>query len=372
MKKIKFLPIIVIIVISLLIIGIGCGKEAPAEEETTVEEAPAEEETAAEEETTVEEAPAEEETAAEEEFIPEEENLIYSDELEATFGAVPDVAEGTVMGAVMKNLANEFWLQLDAGYQEGASNYGIRVDTQATRTETDYTLQLAITEAMFTEGYDAFILSPLSNENLDSVVAEIKAAGLPIVNVNCEFISDADVFLGVLQLDVGHLAGEYLGQVMGGKGKLAILEGVPGTYTSDSRVYGCKEIIESKYPDIEIVTIQPADYEREKGMNVTANILTANPDINAIFGANDNMALGAIEALRTMDMIDDVIVIGVDGTASAYESIEKGELTGTIDQFPAMCGEIAIEVAIRMLGGQVMPRVIATPIEMIDSSNIGQ
>lgn len=356
MKKIKFLPIIAIIVISLLIIGIGCDKEAPAEEETTVEE-----------------APAEEETAAEEEFVPEEtEDLIYSDELEATFGAIPDVAEGTVMGAVMKNLANEFWLALDAGYQKGASNYGIKVDTQATRSETDYTMQLGIAEAMFTQGYDAFILSPLSNENLDSIVADIKAEGLPIVNVNCEFISDADTFLGVLQLDVGHLAGEYLGQVMGGKGKLAILEGVPGTYTSDSRVYGCKEIIESKYPDIEIVTIQPADYEREKGMNVTANILTANPDINAIFGANDNMALGAIEALRTMDMIDDVIVIGVDGTASAYESIEKGELTGTIDQFPAMCGEIAIDVAVRMLGGQVMPRVIATPIEMIDSSNIEQ
>ena len=106
-------------------------------------------------------------------------------------------------------------------------------------------------------------------------------------------------------------------------------------------------------------------------MDVATNILNANPDLDAIYGCNDNMALGAVEALRTMGKLDDVLVIGIDGTGGAYESVAKGELTGTIDQFPMRTGEIAMEVLLRLLDGQDIPRVVSTPIEMIDSSNIG-
>jgi len=294
---------------------------------------------------------------------------ISYDQLEAKFGPVPSPTPGITIGAVFKNLANEFWVALEQGYQNKAKEYGIQVDCQATRSETDLDAQLSILETMIGKGYKGYLLSPLSNENLNSAVAKIKATGLPIVNVNCEFIADADVFVGSMQLDIGRLAGEYIGQKLGGKGKVAIIEGVPGSYTSTCRVSGFKEVIQAKYPGIEIVASQPADYEREKGMNVAMNILTAHPDLDAIYGCNDNMALGAVEALRTVGKLGKVLVIGIDGTKQAYESIAKGELTGTIDQFPMKTGEIAMEVLLRLLGGQHIPRVVSTPIKMIDSSN---
>jgi len=297
---------------------------------------------------------------------------ISYDQLGTKFGPVPVPPTDTVIGSLEKNLANEFWIALEDGYKNKAEEYGIKIYSQATRTETDLAGQLAILEAMMSKDYNGYLLSPLSNENLDTAVTQIKAKGLHIVNVNCEFVSDADVFVGSMQLDIGRLAGEYIGEKMGGKGKVAIIEGVPGSYTSTSRVAGFKEVIKSKYPDIEIVASQPADYEREKGMNVATNMMSANPDLDAIYGCNDNMALGAVEALRTMGKLGDVLVIGIDGTAGAYESVTKGELNGTIDQFPMRTGEIAMEVLLRLIGGQDIPRVVSTPIKMIDLSNIAK
>lgn len=360
-----------ILIVSLLVLSVmaACQPAATPAESPKAEEA----KPAAPAEEVSEEKPAEEQAAEAEEFNPDlNPDKISFDQLEAEFGPVPAPPDGTTIGSVMKNLANEFWIALDDGYQNKAEEYGITVDSQATRTETDLQAQLAILEAMMSKDYDAYLLSPLSNENLDTVVPQIKAQGLPIVNVNCEFVSDADVFVGSMQLDIGRLAGEYVAEKLGGEGKVAIIEGIPGSYTSTSRVQGFREVIESNYPGIEIVASQPADYEREKGMNVATNILNANPDLDAIYGCNDNMALGAIEAVRTMGKLGEILVIGIDGTPGAYESVAKGELTGTIDQFPTRTGEIAVEVLFRLLEGQNIPRVVSTPIMMIDASNISE
>ena len=151
----------------------------------------------------------------------------------------------------------------------------------------------------------------------------------------------------------------------------AILEGVAGTFTSIQRVNGFMERI-ATYPDIEIVASVPADYEVEKGLNVATDILTANPDVAAIYCCNDNMALGAVEALRAQNLLGKVIVLGVDGTGDAYTSIAAGEMTATVDQFPAVNGAAAVEAAIRLLAGQDLPRVISTPIEVIDAANMAE
>ncbi len=307
-------------------------------------------------------------------FNPDEEKdtIAYQD-LAATYGDMSTLKlpEKVSLGSILKNQANEFWLMLGTGMTDAAAKYSATIDIQATRTETDTAGQLSIAETMIQNNYNALILSPLTNDCLDSAVATAKAAGIPVVNANCEYIKDCDVFVGGLQIQIGIKAADYIAEKIGKKGKVAILEGVAGTFTSIQRVNGFNQQIAS-YPDIQVVASVPADYETEKGLNVATDILTANPDIAALYCCNDNMALGAVEALRAQNLLGKVIVLGVDGTGDAYKSIAAGELTATVDQFPTDNGAAAVEVALRLLAGQKLPKVVSTPIEVVDAQNAAQ
>jgi ribose transport system substrate-binding protein len=309
-------------------------------------------------------------------FNPDTEtDSIPYDQLVNKYGPVPydKLPKGNlVFGSILKNLANEFWIMLGDGMTQFANESNIRIDMQASRTETDTAGQLAIAETMVQNKYQAMILSPLTNDNLNSAVATAKSRKIPVVNANCEYISACDTFVGGLQIEIGRKVAHYIAQKLGGKGKVAILEGVPGAFTSIQRLGGFKEVVSGNYPGIEIVASATGDYEMEKGMNVATDMLTQHPDINAFYACNDNMALGAIEALRAVNRVGQVLVIGVDGTSGAYDSIKKGELTATVDQFPVINGRAAVDAAIRLLAGQKLPKVVSTPIEVVDNSNRSQ
>lgn len=305
-------------------------------------------------------------------FNPDTEtDTIPYDELESKLGPTPQIDDVTV-GAILKNNANEFWLMLAAGMEEASSDLGVTsIDVQATRTETDTAGQLSIAETMLENDYKALLLSPLTNDNLDTAVKTALSKDTPVVNVNCEYIADCDTFVGGLQIEIGQKAADYIAEKIGGEGPVAILEGVPGTFTSIQRVNGFQEKIKD-YPDIEVVASQTANYEVEEGMNVASNILTQHPDIKAFYCCNDNMALGAVEALRAQDLVGKVVVVGVDGTGDAYKSIEAGEMTATVDQFPQVNGYAAVDVALRILDGQKVPKVVSTPIEVIGKDNMAE
>jgi ribose transport system substrate-binding protein len=303
-----------------------------------------------------------------------EKNAISYDQLESKFGPLPVGSvrgKNITMGVIMKNLANEFWIMLGDGITAEAKTDGIKIDMQASRTETDTAGQLAIAETMISNNYGALILSPLTNDNLSSAVDTARQKGIPIVNANCEYIADCNTFVGGRQIEIGTKAAEYIAKKLNGKGKVAILEGVPGTFTSIQRLAGFNQKIK-EFPGIEVVASAPADYEMEKGLNVTSNILTQHPNVNAIYACNDNMALGAVEALRAVNLVGKVVVTGADGTSGAYDSIKRGEMTATADQFPGINGKAAVDVAIRLMAGQKIPKVVSTPIEMVDKDNMNR
>lgn len=374
MKKILVVLLCVIFAFAM----IGCSNQTASTEESAVATESAAAVTTAAQKTAsaAQTAAAEPSASASEEttmsFNPDTEtdSIPYS-ELEAKFGPVPALEGDVTIGSILKNNANEFWLLLGDGMTKAGEEFGVQVDIQATRTETDTAGQLSIAETMLQNDYSALVLSPLTNDNLDSAVQTAIANGIPIVNCNCEYIADCDTFVGGLQIEIGRKAADYIAEKIGEKGKVAIIEGVPGTFTSIQRVAGFQENI-TKYSGIEVVASQPANYEVEEGMNVAANIITQNPDIAAIYCCNDNMALGAVEALRSANLLGKVIVVGVDGTGDAYKSIEAGELTATVDQFPADNGSAAVEVALRILGGQDIPKVVSTPIEVVDKDNMAE
>lgn len=308
-----------------------------------------------------------------EDFDPETfEDSIEYDEIEEKFGPVPidELPEGLAFGSLLPDLSNEFWSIAAEGEKAAAEAYGIKLDSQSAMNEVDYDAQLAMGEAMISKEYDAFLLSPLSDDCLTMVSEAAQNMGAPVVNVLGQQVKNANTYVGAMNYTVGVKAAEYAMEKLPDGGKAAIVMGQVGINVVTGRTNGFKDTLEGS--NLEVVAELPAEWNAENAMNLTIDLLSTTPDIDVIFCNNDNMALGVIEALRTVDKIGEIIVIGVDGTSDGYASIEKGELTATVDQFPYECGYYSVEMAIRFLAGQDIPRVVATPTACVDKDNMSE
>ena len=296
-----------------------------------------------------------------------EQDRIMWDKLEQTYGPVPKLT-GIRIGAVEKTLANEYWQLLAEGYRREAAKYGVTVDVQAAPNEADQSGQLAIAEAMLVRGYDVLLLSPITDVNLDPAVRRARALGVPVVNVDDALIADADVFVGCSQRDNGVHAARYIAERIG-QGKVAVITGPLSVWAARQRTEGFIDTVKS-FPGLQLVANVPADWDRQRALDVATDIIHRHPDIKAFYVNNDTMALGVVEAVKNAGLLGKVIVIGTDGIGAAYDSIRRGELTGTIDSFPVKTGRIAVEVALRLLGGQKLPRVVESPQALITLENI--
>ncbi|XWN32696.1 MAG: substrate-binding domain-containing protein [Devosia sp.] len=290
-------------------------------------------------------------------------------ELEDRFGPFKSPSEGTRVGGVSKTLINEYWRSLGEGYKTFADQHGVEVVYQAAQDEGDQLGQLAIAENLITQGYDALLFSPQTDVNLQPAFETAKAQNIPVLNVNDAVIPQASHYVGNVQKDNGVRAARWMIENVPDGGKVAVIEGQPGVYAAGQRTAGFTETIEGA-GNFEVVASIPANWSREQAFNAAATILQQHPDLKGFYANNDGMALGVVEAVKAAGKLGEVAVIGTDGISDAYASIKAGELTGTIDSFPVLTGEIAMEVVLRLLNGDDLPRVVATPQALITADNV--
>lgn len=292
-------------------------------------------------------------------------------ELADRFGDFKAPAAGTKIGGVSKTLTNEYWRSLGEGYVAFADEHGVEVVYQAAQDEGDQLGQLAIAENLITQGYNALLFSPQTDANLVPAFETAKAAGIPVLNVNDAVIPSATHYVGNVQKDNGVRAANWMIANYPDGGKVAVIEGQPGVYAAGQRTAGFTETINGA-GNFQVVASVPANWSREQAFNAASTILQQHPDLKGFYANNDGMALGVVEAVKAAGKLGEVAVIGTDGISDAYASIKAGELTGTIDSFPVLTGEIAMEVVLRLLSGDDLPRVVATPQALITAENIDQ
>ena len=158
----------------------------------------------------------------------------------------------------------------------------------------------------------------------------------------------------------GEIAAEYLVKELGEKAKVVELEGVSGASATRERGKGFHNIADKQ---LDVLTSQTAEFDRTKGLNVMENILQGKKDIQAVFAHNDEMALGAIEAIKAAGK--DIIVVGFDGNDDALKAVENGELKATIAQQPALIGEEAVNAAEKVLKGEKVDETISVPLKLV-------
>jgi ribose transport system substrate-binding protein len=309
--------------------------------------------------------------AAAQTFSPDtEKSRVASDQLVKQFGAVPKPAAGVQVGGVMKALSNEYWQLLRTGYLKGAARYGVKVDAQAPSNESDQIGQLSMMNTMIGKGYKALLISPQSDVNLLPGIVRADKTSL-VINVNDAVAPTAQHFVGNIQYDNGVSVANYLLKTFPKGGQVAVIEGQAGVYAAKQRTLGFKTTL-AKNPALKIVASVPADWDRQKAFSTARDLLRRYPDLTAFYCNNDTMALGVVEAVKASGRLGKTLVFGTDGINAAYDSIKKGELTGTVDSFPVLTGEVAVEVAVRLLAGQKLPKVIATPQALVMKDSIAK
>ena len=305
-------------------------------------------------------------------FNPDEASGIEYRDLVAELSTIPFLDESLMLGGVAKSFQNEYWRTLRDGMEKGVdlfsqNGFDVTIEVSSAREENDEQGQLAIVSNMINQDYSALLLSPISDSNLGPGVINASEIGIPTINVNDGIIEEADYFVGPKARENGELAAAWLVNKLDGEGEVAIIMGMPKAFAARQRTIGFEEYMEENAPEIEIVAVQNADWDRARAKDIAETWIKMHPNLNAIFANNDTMALGVQEAVNASGR--DILVIGVDGTSEAYESIRNGELAATVDSFPYFKGQIAVEIAMRRLAEQEIPRVIWTPQALIDSTN---
>jgi ribose/xylose/arabinose/galactoside ABC-type transport system permease subunit/ABC-type sugar transport system substrate-binding protein len=296
----------------------------------------------------------------------------------STFKA-PTQARRLTIAFVPKALNSPFWAEMQQATEREAAAQGVRLVSLAADRETDVERQYQIIENLIQQKVDAILLAPAGSKELVPAIRKANDAGIPILILDTRIDEAAAysmgakvlTFIGSDNFEGGAVAGRYLARTLGGKGNVAIIEGISGHETADRRRLGFLKGVED-HPGIRVVASQTADWERARAYTVAENLLQAHPDLDAIFAANDEMALGALEAVAAARRLGRVGVVGFDAIPDALVNIRSGRLLGSVAQFPGEMGRLGVRHAVALLrNGTTPPREILTRVEMIDRSNIG-
>jgi ribose transport system substrate-binding protein len=277
---------------------------------------------------------------------------------------------------VMKTLNNPFFIEMQKGADQAAKDLNVDLVVQAAERETDVERQMQIVENLIQAKVGAIALTPSGSREVVPAVGKANAASIPVVIVDTRLDAAAAsaagvktvTFVGSDNYKGGGLIGEYLVSSSGGKAKVAILEGIPGHETGDSRVRGFREAIKAA-PGVTVVASQPANWERDQGFSVFQNMMQAHADIDTVFACNDIMALGAIEAIAAAGKTGKIRVLGFDAIDDARNAIADGRMAATVAQFPREMGKVAVESAVKALRGETLPADIGVRIGLVTKDN---
>jgi len=283
------------------------------------------------------------------------------------------------IGFVMKTLNNPFFIQMEEGARAAANRLGVELIAQAADREIDVERQMQIIENLIVSEVDALCITPSGSREVVAGIVKANEKGIPVLIVDTkvdqktmeEMKAHCVAFIGSDNYQGGLLAGRHFAQKFQQETPVAILEGIPGHETHDSRLRGFLDAVKEA-PQLKIATSQPAHTERDQGYNVFQNMLQTHPDIKALFATNDMMALGAVEAIAAAGKTNQIAVIGFDAIDEARAAIREGKMEGSIAQFPDEMGKIAVETAVKVLHGEEAPETIPVKIELITKENADQ
>ena len=286
-------------------------------------------------------------------------------------GVQPVLAAGdsVVIGVSLQNMTEEYMIALENAINAKAAEYpNLRIILNDAEGRTER--QVAQMDSFISQGVDAIIICPWDAQALVQSVKNALAAGIPVVTLSADIEEKVgQVCITSENKDGGMIQAEYVMGAIGGKGKIAIFRGPFGSDPEIKRGAGYDEVI-ARFPDVEIVFNDTANWEREEAMAKMENLLQVHSDLAAVICMDDGMALGALQAVKAKGLLGEINISGMDAEPDALTSIEAGELNATCFQDAVGQGTGAVDLAMRMIAGEEVPEWTNIPFELITAENV--
>jgi ribose transport system substrate-binding protein len=294
--------------------------------------------------------------------------------LAAGLSTPASAADPVRVAAVIKGLDNPFFQYMRQGIDAEAKTLGIEVTVQAAAGMGDATGQADRLSALALQNYACYLVNPISVSNLVQALLPVAQKHKPIVNIDS--VVDpvqakaagfaVNTYIGTDNVAAGKLAGEEMLKLVPDGAKVALVAGVVGDLGSNARIKGFREATQGK---VKIVVEVAADWDREKAFTAADDIIRANPGLAGFFAANDVMALGIERAVQAAGKGDQIKVIGLDGIVDALKSVQAGQLTATVSQYPFVVGAMGIEACVAAADGKTLPTQVDSPVQLITKDN---
>ncbi len=285
---------------------------------------------------------------------------------------------GIVIGILQKSRSDQYQILLNAAQDVALAEMkstGKIADFLQVDADTDVQKQLNQADDMIAMGVSVIVMSPVDANGCASIVDRCKEAGIPIVIVNSKTsnIDDATAFVGSNDVDAGEIMGNFIAEKLGGagkaKGNVLQLEGDIGNSAQIDRDQGLKNTI-YKESGVKVLESLSGKWLREEAMRITEDWLQKYPEIDAIAAENDNMGMGALNAVINAGRKDDIIIISVDAIEDAKLSVKAGELDGTVLQDANGQGAGSIDVAYKIVAGEKYEKITNIPFVLITKDNV--
>ncbi|WMB30162.1 substrate-binding domain-containing protein [Streptococcus didelphis] len=274
-------------------------------------------------------------------------------------------AKDLKLGVSISTTNNPYFVAMKEGIDKFAGKKAISL--KVADAQDDAARQADDIQNFISQNVDAILINPVDSK---AVVTSIKAANnanIPVILIDRG--SEGGQVLTTVASDnveAGKMAADYIVKELGEKAKAFELSGVPGASATVDRGKGFEKVAKEK---LDLLSSQSANFDRAKALNTAQNMIQGKKDVQVIFAQNDEMALGAAQAVKSAGL-KNVLIVGIDGQPDAHDAIKKGDMTATIAQQPAKMGEIAIQAAIDHYQGKKVSKKTLSPIYLVTKDNV--
>lgn len=267
------------------------------------------------------------------------------------------------IGYLLSDLSNQFFTTLEAGIKAQCEELGIEV--VGYDSGNDAANDMTNMEDLLSVGVDLILYNPVDSDAGEAVVALANEQGIPVITVD-RGVNGGEVVSHIASDNVygAEIAAQYIVELLGEEGgAVAEVQGMSGASAATDRHTGFDNVM-SAAENITVVSSQVGNWDRTQAMTIMENVLTSNPEVKAVFCANDVMALGVVEACQSAGR-DDIIIVGFDADSDAIAAIEEGTMAGTIQQLPDEMGKTAVDVAVSYLKGETVEANIGVEVALV-------
>ncbi len=269
--------------------------------------------------------------------------------------------EHSRIGIVLSNLDNPFFQAMNTGAQDEANKQDVILKVLDSKDSSS--IELSKVKSLVDSGIDLLILNPTDSDSVYQSVRYANQKNIPVITVD-RISTGGQIVCHITSNNVngGQLAAQFMIENCNNVGDYAILRGIEGTSASLNRGKGFQNYMNANSQMTQVSSLS-ASFDRNLGKNMMTKLLSVHPDLKAVFAENDEMALGAIEAIKNQNL--DLLVIGFDGTPEALEAVKAGTLDATIAQQPEQLGSEAIRHGISYLQGNKIPETVQVDVKLV-------